>query len=510
MFDSREHKPVHYQTISGADVDGHHVQTETSIQTSSVQRRDQRLSIDDALNYIGFGPFQVLAFLLAGLGYISYGLENVTFTFINEPIGKLWNTTTLHFSILPAMTSVSNIIGALLFGSLTDLYGRIWPFSLCIGTVGVFTLASAFATSFWGFCALRLIVSIGTGGIPTFIFPMLMEFLPVKNRGKIASLVKVIQMTGSCIAVGIAWWLIPTYTHNGWRYFVIAISIPSLFTTVLRIMFWVQSPRFLVNKGDVDGAWKILNLMAKINGKDLIRFVCKDDLEIHYKKEQSTDGTTSRKSTICKLLKKYSSVFKRQYLRTTIILSLIVMLSNSGDYGTTLFLPNILSALVPKQYLYFLPLAGLFARIPGVMFMSIIIEWPEVGRLRSLKLFAFLTALFLLLGGLVRTPVATSVFLLLVYFNQEPLTPLLDTYTSEVYPTGIRSVALAITNLCANILTIGTPILNGYIADKAVQLPWLFGVATAVMYVIAFGLAFVLNKETRGKHLMDTISATVS
>ena len=505
MFDNREHKPVRYQTISDADVDHHRVQAETSVPTPSLPHQRRLATIDDALNYIGFGPFQVLAFLLAGLGYISYGLENVTFTFINEPIGNLWNMTTFHFSILPAMTSVSNIIGAVLFGSLTDLYGRVWPFSLCVGTVGVFTLASAFATSFWTFCVLRLIVSVGTGGIPTFIFPMLMEFLPVKNRGKIASLVKVVQMTGSCIAVGIAWWLIPTYTRNGWRYFVIAISIPSLCTAVLRIMFWVQSPRFLINKGDIKGAWNILNFMAKTNRKDLSGILCKDSLAAQYA-EQKIDKRTSCKSTICNLFKKYSSIFKRQYLRTTIILSLITMLSNAGDYGTTLFLPNILSALVPQQYLYFLPLAGLFARIPGVMFMSIIIEWPEVGRLRSLKLFGFLTALFLLLGGLVRTPVATSVFLLLVYFNQEPLTPLLDTYTSEFYPTGIRAVALAMTNLCADVLTIGTPILNGYIADKVHQLPWLFGVVSAAMYAIIFGLAFGLTKETRGKHLMDTIS----
>ena len=502
MTDGQKRKAVDYQTIGG----DHPVRTETSVQTTSQPHKG--LFIDDALNYIGFGLFQVLAFLLAGLGYISYGLENVTFTFINEPIGKLWNMTTFHFSILPAMTSVSNIIGAVLFGSLTDLYGRVWPFSLCIGTVGVFTLASAFATSFWTFCALRLIVSVGTGGIPTFIFPMLMEFLPVKNRGKIASLVKVVQMMGSCIAVGIAWWLIPTYKHNGWRYFVIAISIPSLFTTVLRLIFWVQSPRFLVNKGDIHSAWNVLNLMAKINRKDINAFFCQDDLTARYK-EQSSGDPSSCKTSMCNLLKKYCTVFKRQYLRTTVILSLIVMLSNSGDYGTTLFLPNILKALVPKQYLYFLPLAGLFARIPGVMFMSIIIEWPEVGRLRSLKLFAFLTALFLLLGGLVRTPVATSVFLLLVYFNQEPLTPILDTYTSEVYPTGIRAVALATTSLCSNVLMIGTPILNGYIADKALQLPWLFGVVTAAMYIVAFGLSFVLKKETRGEHLMDSISTPV-
>ena len=505
MFDNGERKPVDYRTISGRDGDNHRIQTGRSVQTPP-QPCDRR-SIDDVLNYIGFGPFQVVAFLLAGLGFISYGLENVTFTFINEPIGELWNMTTLHFSILPAMTSVSNIVGAILFGSLTDLYGRVWPFSLCIGTVGVFTLASAFANTFLTFSVLRMIVSVGTGGIPTFIFPMLMEFLPTKNRGKIASLVKVVQMTGSCIAVGIAWWLIPTYTHNGWRYFVIAISIPSLFTTILRIVFWVQSPRFLVNKGDIDGAWNVLSLMAKVNRKELGQFACKDDIR-HYLKQNVGVTNSNCKSTTFDLLKKYSSVFKRQYLRTTIILSLISMLSNSGDYGTTLFLPNILNALVPKQYLYFLPLAGLFARIPGVMFMSIIIEWPEVGRIRSLKLFAFLTSLFLMLSGLVRTPVATSVFLLLVYFNQEPLTPLLDTYTAEVYPTGVRAVALAVTNLCAGVFSIGTPILNGYIADKALQLPWLFGVVTSAMYVMIFGLSFILNKETRGKHLVDNVPTT--
>jgi putative MFS transporter len=488
---------VQYQSISGGNANDHEAQT-------------TGLDIDYALNYIGFGPFQILAFLLAGMGYVSYGLEDVTFTFVNQPIENQWNMTTLEFSVLPALTSVSNIIGALIFGSLVDLYGRVWPFSLCLGMVGIFTLASAFAGSFWIFCVLRLIVSIGTGGIPTFIFPVIMEFLPIKNRGKFSSLVKVIQMIGSCLAVGIAWWLIPTYKENGWRYFIIAISIPSFFTTVFRLVFWVQSPRFLINKGDIEGAWKVLKLMAKINMKNLNNVMSQDDLMAYYKKDQKIIDKNPCITTLSDLFKKYCSVFKGQYLRTTIVLSLIVMLSNSGDYGTTLFLPNILKALVPEQYLYFLPLAGLFARIPGVLFMSIIVEWPEVGRLRSLKLFSFMAALFLLLGGLVRTPVATSIFLLLVYFNQEPLTPVLDTYTSEVYPTGIRAIALTVTNLFSNILMIGTPFLNGYMADKATELPWLFGVVTATMYIIAFGFSFLLKKETREKQLVDTIATSSS
>ena len=463
------------------------------------------VSVDDVLDYIGFGPFQVLVFLLAGLGYVSYGLEDITFTFINMPIGKLWNMTSLQFAVLPAMTSVSNIVGAVVFGSLTDLYGRVWPFSLCIGMVGIFTLASAFAGSFLTFTILRLIVSVGTGGIPTFIYPMLVEFLPTKSRGQVASLVKVVQMSGSCVAVGLAWWLIPHYEVNGWRYFIIALSVSSFIAAILRTIFWVQSPRFLINKGDVDGAWKVLNFIAKINRKDLSLFASKDDLKHLMEQERSV---VKRRNTFSTLLLKYASIFKRQYLCTTIVLTLISICSNMGDYGTTLFLPNILKTLVPKQYLYFLPLAGLFARIPGVIFMSIIIEWPEVGRLRSLKLFAILTAVFLLLSGLVRTPAATSVFLLLIYFNMEPLTPLQDTYISEVYPTEIRAVTLAFINVVSNLVLIGSPFADGYIADKAPRLPWLFGVVTSAIYFVMFGLSFVLNNETRGKRLTDIVSAS--
>lgn len=462
------------------------------------------LSVDDVLDFTGFGPFQVLVFSLAGLAYVSYGLENITFTFINMPIGTLWNMTSFQFSILPAMTSVSNIIGSLLFGSLTDLYGRVWPFALCIFIVGVFTLASAFARSFLVFCILRLIVSVGTGGIPTFIYPMLMEFLPTKNRGTVGSLVKVVQMGGACVAVGLAWWLIPHYKDNGWRYFLIALSIPSLITSVLRMLFYVQSPRYLINKGDIDGAWKILNVVATFNGKNLSSFACKDDLK-HYLRNSTSHG--DQRNTLYLLLLKYASIFKLQYLRATITLILMSVCTNVGDYGTTLFLPNILETLVPKKYLYFLPLAGLFARIPGVLFMSIIIEWPEVGRIRSLKLFTFLTALFLLLSGLIRTPAATSVFLILIYFNMEPLTPLLDTYISELYPTGVRAVTLAVVNVVSDVVLIGSPFANGYIADAAPRLPWLFGVVTCTIFFVMFGLTFILKTETRGRHLTDIVLA---
>ena len=463
------------------------------------------VTVDHVLNFIGLGRFQLLVFLLGSMGYVSFGLEDVTFTFINTPIRDRWNMSDLRFSALPAMTSVSNLVGAVVFGSLTDLYGRVWPFGLCIAMVGVFTLASAFAGSWPVFFALRLTVSVATGGIPTFIFPSLIEFLPTKNRGQVASLVKVIQMCGSCIATGVAWWLIPSYPDKGWRYFVIAIAIPSLFTATLRLAFWIESPRFLINRGEVDRAWKVLNIVAWVNGKDLSSFTSKEELQLSVKQSHPTCAKQTLKGTLYDLFWKYANLFRRPYFRTTVTLILINICTESGDYGSTLFLPNILKPLVPERYLYFLPLVALFARIPGLLFMSIIIEWPEVGRIRSLKLFAFFTAIFLLLSGLVRTPVATSVFLILVYFNMEPLTPIQNTYISEFYPTEVRSVALVVMGIFSNIAMIGTPFGNGYIADVAPKLPWLFGVVMSVVYFVTFALCFLLNKETREVFLTDNV-----
>ena len=121
---------------------GHTIDSCMTIQIT----RPPIVSVDvDVLDYIGFCPFQVLVFLLAGLGYVSYGLEDLTFTFINIPIGKLWNMSTLQFSVLPATTSISNIVGAIVFVSLTDLYGRVGPFLYALAWWGYFLLASVFA-----------------------------------------------------------------------------------------------------------------------------------------------------------------------------------------------------------------------------------------------------------------------------------------------------------------------------------------------------------------------------
>lgn len=70
--------------------------------------RGSRVSVDDVMNFIGFGPFQVMAFFLASIGSFS---NSIDFAFIVKPVEEEWNLSPLQFTILPSLTGVANIIG---------------------------------------------------------------------------------------------------------------------------------------------------------------------------------------------------------------------------------------------------------------------------------------------------------------------------------------------------------------------------------------------------------------
>ena len=457
-------------------------------------------TVDDVLDFIGFGPFQLISFLLGGVTYMAYALDDATFTFVSIKLTGLWNLTDFQFSILPAATGVSNVIGALFFSYLGDVYGRVWPYALCIAVIGVFALASAFSTSWLMFFVLRMVASIGVGGITNLLLPMLVEFMPVKVRGKVMICVSLVQAVGYCAASGLAWWLIPTYENNGWRYFIIAVAVPSLLTAAFRIVFYFQSPRFHIAKQQYGKAWRTLSIMAKMNGKDLSTFIQLEELSHSLEPKQTEKGMI--------LLKKSLVIFSVQYLRRTVCLSIIYLISSSVASGVTIFLPALLKDLGASPY--FIPFIGYLAQIPGLILMAIIIDWPEFGRLNSFRLFTLLTAVFLLLFALVRTEVTIPLFVVLIYFSMQSLTPVVNLYISESYPTEIRAMAFGFIGLGNQLSGIGIPFLSGYLADLAKRLPWLYSSVWSGMYFVQLVTSLILNQETRGRKLTDIVTRTHS
>ena len=487
--------PPLYNSIS-TEVNNHVTIQPINNQISINNDHDNNITADDILNFIGTGPFQFIAFLLAGLTYFAYGLDSSIFVFLSDSVMGEFNLTETEYTVLPATTGVSNVFGAFFFSYSTDRFGRVWPYALCLAWIGLASVASAFANSFPLLIILRLLASLGIGGISGLTFPTLIEFLPVKNRGKLTVLILLIATFGLCISSGFAWWLIPTYPL-GWRYYIVVGGMPMIFVAGFRLLFYFESPRYLIAIGKTNRAWKIFRAIAQFNCKDLTQFISFEKFTICI---TSVGGDKKKRNFIfVRLLE----IFKPQYLRRTIPISIIIITESFGYLSSQLFLPVFVERLNVNKY--FVVLVSALAQIPGVILMSIIIEWRGVGRLNSLRFFSVLSAVFFLLLAIVQTEISIPVLVVFIYFSSYPILSLIYTYISEVYPTQIRSVSTSYF-YCLQALSylVGAFISN---AVTDVKLHWLFPAVWSVIFAIQFGAGLVLNYEPYGRKLVDMLES---
>ena len=379
---------------------------------------------------------------------------------------------------------------------VADSYGRVWPYAISMFLIGAFVLASAFSPSFPVLVVLRGMGAISVGGILGLIYPMLMEFLPISRRGQTGVLVMATQSLGGCITAGLAWWLIPTYPVNGWRYLVVATAILSFAAFAFRLFFYVESPRFQVTKHRPEAAWKTFSLMASMNCHSLSDLVEKQDFMLHFKHDRMGPKTS------IELLKSFLMIFSRKYVFHTIPLLFTHMTAVTSYVGMTLFLPDLLKSLNVNPYS--VTLIGNVAQIPGVLLMSIIIEWPWFGRLNSLRLFFALSVIFFFLFAFIQNSITIPVFTVFLYFSLSPTLGLLQTYTSECYPTEIRAMALAFFDIFNAVCNIFVPFCGGYLADLTPTYPWISSVVWGSVVVVGLVFSLLLWRETRGKNLNES------
>lgn len=90
---------------------------------------------------------------------------------------------------------VGAVLGALVFGDLTDRFGRKRLFMVTLGWYLVFTLATASSWSFWSFLFFRALAGIGIGGEYAAINSAIDELIPSAQRG------------WADLAINGTWWL---------------------------------------------------------------------------------------------------------------------------------------------------------------------------------------------------------------------------------------------------------------------------------------------------------------
>lgn len=152
---------------------------------------------------------------------VIFLVDNLAANFHVEKKAIVW-TITAALAMRP--------VGALIFGSLADRFGRRKPLMLVVIYFSTITVLSGVAPNYTVFLILRALYGIGMGGYWGIGASLAMESAPIQRRGFLSGLMQAGYPLGYLLAALAVLIVIPTL---GWRAMFFVGTIPALVTVYL-------------------------------------------------------------------------------------------------------------------------------------------------------------------------------------------------------------------------------------------------------------------------------------
>ena len=138
------------------------------------------------LDRLPWSRFHSLVIVALGITWVLDGLE---VTIAGSIVGALEESPVLHFTpqqigLVATAYLAGAVVGALLFGYLTDRLGRRKLFFVTLALYLTATAATALSWDFWSFALFRALTGAGIGGEYAAINSAIQELIPARYRGR--------------------------------------------------------------------------------------------------------------------------------------------------------------------------------------------------------------------------------------------------------------------------------------------------------------------------------------
>ncbi|MCT8166832.1 MFS transporter [Pseudomonas sp. HD6421] len=214
------------------------------------------------LDRLPWTRFHTLLVVALGITWLLDGLEvtlagSVSGALKDSPALAMSNT---EIGLAGASYIAGAVLGALLFGWLTDRLGRRKLFFITLALYIGATAATAFSWNLWSFLVFRFLTGAGIGGEYTAINSTIQEFTPARYRGWVDLTINGTFWIGAALgAVGAVVLLDPDVAGGelGWR---LCFGIGALLGLVILLMrLWIpESPRWLMIHNQPEEAERIV------------------------------------------------------------------------------------------------------------------------------------------------------------------------------------------------------------------------------------------------------------
>jgi MFS family permease len=206
-------------------------------------------NVPGRLDRLPWSRFHWLIVTALGITWILDGLEVTLVGSLSDALQhSSLRLSPFDIGLAASFYLAGAVIGALVFGDLTDRFGRKKLFTVTVGVYLVATLATGLSWNFWSYALFRAITGAGIGGEYAAINSAIQEFVPARYRGRTDLAVNGSFWVGAALAAGVSLVvldpaLIPQ--EIGWRLAFIIGGVLAIVIVFLR-RYVPESPRWLM------------------------------------------------------------------------------------------------------------------------------------------------------------------------------------------------------------------------------------------------------------------------
>lgn len=432
--------------------------------------------VGETLDGIGSWALRGKAPYVIGLLMLFDSWDSVVLAFTLPVLNMEWGLNAVQAGALASAGYGGQFVGALVFGTLAERYGRLPILKLLVVVMSVLAIACAMAASYEQMLVFRAIQGVAIGGALPSAISYINEIAPTETRGRFFGTFQFLMTSGFGLASLVSAWIVPAY---GWRPMFALGALPLILLPLT--IGLPESPRWLAGKGRLEDAARSLERLG-------------------------SGALPSARPPIPGSGEKvpFAMLFAREIRSTSLIVALLWFLTSLASFGLSNWIVTLYVSMfdipIAQALRYNIIVSVSIFILPVILRFSI----DRIGR-RPLPMWG--TAI----GGLALIAIvfvdrsATLLVVTLAIIGQVGISigsMVLWPYTSETYATRIRSLALGTSSSLARAASFVMPALVGVllqVTGSSTVVFVLFGIVSLIVALLwRFG-----TRETAGLKMVD-------
>jgi MFS family permease len=205
--------------------------------------------------------YAVKALIASLAGNILDTFDNLLLGFLLVAISAEFHLTRPEAGSIATATLIGAVVGGIVFGMMSDSYGRVRVLAWTILVFAGFTALCAVSVGYWDLLFYRTLAGLGVGGEWGIGMALVAEAWPARTRARGLSFVGIGGPLGVLLAAFVAPILLPLI---GWRGVFVVGAFPAILAFILRRSLeepeifrqQVRTPRFGLPIWDLFREWK--------------------------------------------------------------------------------------------------------------------------------------------------------------------------------------------------------------------------------------------------------------